>query len=748
MALKTGKNLVNSRTEYNACYDGMRGVDFTTDPSQISNNRFSYLVNMFRNYSSEGMSTETIPGFRAVTNGKYEVVSSGYSHGGDLPIKQVSALFRLEDTFFMSQPTEDNDAAYYSVTLSSKEDAAKPWTIVPPTSGTTRASKKNTAIVQVGDDVYIYGDGLLNHICYDKKRGTYTISTVEYFYIPTTYINLPPSGWQQDENNAYGAEYEQRNLLTDEFKVTFIADGESTRYYLPEYIEAKEKATVIIVDKLLTTPDVEVDDTGRSYIVLQDKNKDTETEQEYVPYSKGTKIIVTLSKPIKSVKGASDDEGAKNLVLGCTKACLYDNRVFLTGNPECPNHIFWCGFNAETGLVEPTYFGVLDNMYDGVTSKITGIMAVSDTLVVLKEENSEGTMYFHRPQATGEDLQPKVYPYSRGMSSAGCMGACTNFLDDPVFISRMGLEGIDHMSAGMERIVGHRSSNVDAQLLKHDLTKARLAEWQGYLLMLVDGYLFMADSRQKFQHHTGSVQYEWYYIERLGEWGAWYVYAYADALLEGMSDVNVHSDAGKYVPDNVKVNYNNSGFYYTEEGGVNYLVYPAEKFYPATEIVSTGDNIFFATSRGNLMMFNFDLMDESGELPPKAYSFAGRTIKCGVAFKMDNVGIPHLTKTTVKKSTVIKMKPMYRSRVKVKIRTNRMPYHELNMLSSVRFDFNDIDFSNFAFLDGEQSLFIIYEKEKKWVEKQYYIYSDEFCRPFALYSLAFRYYVAGRYKEK
>ena len=60
---------------------------------------------------------------------------------------------------------------------------------------------------------------------------------------------------------------------------------------------------------------------------------------------------------------------------------------------------------------------------------------------------------------------------------------------------------------------------------------------------------------------------------------------------------------------------------------------------------------------------------------------------------------------------------------------------------------HDVDFSDFSFVTTEQSLFNIKEKEKQWVEKQYFIYSNEYCRPFALFYLAFRYNVAGRYKE-
>jgi hypothetical protein len=60
---------------------------------------------------------------------------------------------------------------------------------------------------------------------------------------------------------------------------------------------------------------------------------------------------------------------------------------------------------------------------------------------------------------------------------------------------------------------------------------------------------------------------------------------------------------------------------------------------------------------------------------------------------------------------------------------------------------DSVDFSDFSFATGDQSLFSIKEKEKKWVEKQYYIYTDEYRKPFALYYVCYRYTVAGRFKD-
>ena len=128
-------------------------------------------------------------------------------------------------------------------------------------------------------------------------------------------------------------------------------------------------------------------------------------------------------------------------------------------------------------------------------------------------------------------------------------------------------------------------------------------------------------------------------------------------------------------------------------------------------------------------------------------TFDNRTIYSGCATKMDCCGIPHLTKNTVKKSTVIKTKSFRSSSAKIKVRTNKKPYTQIARINNSLFSFEDMDFTDFTFNTTEQSLFAVKEKEKQWVEKQYYIYSDEYMKPFALYYISFRYQVVGRLKN-
>ena len=352
-----------------------------------------------------------------------------------------------------------------------------------------------------------------------------------------------------------------------------------------------------------------------------------------------------------------------------------------------------------------------------------------------------------------------------------------------------------YTNAKYERSIEHRSSLIDSKLLTCDLSRAQLIEYEGYLLLLVDGKIFMADSRQTFTHQTGVMQYEWYYLEDIGYYeGQFEECVYArfpkDLTGEAMPDdfggrplleadgvrneLGVPEDLiGKIAFESAKdVTYTEVAFsdgvygklyykeikdrdeygrelytsspYYVEPTGamIGGTVVPAEKLY-----VLDGDLYFSAKAR--LYKFNFDKRDtESGIIPVEWYNFGGRRIFSGVATKMDNCGIPHLTKNTVKRSTVVKTRTFTHSNAKIKVRTNRKAFTQVGRIINGTEVFDGLDFADFTFNVDGKTLFSINEKEKKWVEKQHFIYSDGYCEPFALYYLAYRYNVAGRYKEE
>ena len=865
MAYSKTKNLLKSRDVYNRYYGDFRGVDFSSDHTQVIEQRLAYAVNMYKDYQSgQGKALETIAGFRRRIVLPEEAEIYGIHHfqhkaeGGAIQTKILihagNKLYLwhnypdtigvvMKETVTLPEASETTSGGVHTFNIFLGENVAEIVGVYMPDGEdiTLNASYKadtHTLTIQRSDlaaeDVlylsyyegaiktedalfagmntrksasFIFNNRLyivdgVNYLLYD---GSKVSSVLDNAYIPTTYKNIIPSG----ENADAGAEYEHRNLLQPKFKHTFFGDGENKVFYMNEN-ELDAIAEVKVYGETLTK--------GEGYTVNLLEGKIELTEAPAKPADKN------LPETHAGVEITAEKAYESEQITGCTLSAIFDERVFLSGNPDYPNNIYYCGRNNITGRTDPSYFPATNYVADGVgMAAITGMLAVADTLMVLKgDTQQDGSVYFHTAYATGDDLHPKDYPSTRGLAGIGCLGACINFLDDPVFISRLGVEAVGQLSVRYERAIEHRSSLIDAKLVNMELKNASLEEWNGYLIALVDGKIFMADSRQRYTHDTGVMQYEWYYLEDIGIFKNQYLeYRYATRLYSEFEGVNVHyctkckKGAKQCTCGNtehhieIPISLANTVFYHDTgetkdltgtianapgaDGtasaeifdelvnviiddtsysiGVYYAIhevydeltnefvryeaylcegkgnYTGGVFNKACIVKSLENNLFFGTVNGIVCSFNFDKRNEMGEIPPQFYSYDERTIHCGCATKMDCCGVPHLTKNTVKKSTVVKTKSLQASAAKIKVRTNKKPYNQIARINSSLFSFENMDFSDYSFITTEQSLFSVKEKEKQWVEKQYYIYSDEYLKPFALYYISFRYNIAGRYKE-
>ena len=59
------KNQLKTPTEYTRYYGDFRGVDFSSDHTNVHDQRFAYAINMYKDYrAGEGNAVETIPGYR------------------------------------------------------------------------------------------------------------------------------------------------------------------------------------------------------------------------------------------------------------------------------------------------------------------------------------------------------------------------------------------------------------------------------------------------------------------------------------------------------------------------------------------------------------------------------------------------------------------------------------------------------------------------------------------------------------
>lgn len=319
------------------------------------------------------------------------------------------------------------------------------------------------------DKVYI-NDGL-NYLVYDGSLSKVSDNA----FIPTTTISRSPSGG--------GTMYQDVNLLQPKRINRFIADGTSKDYYL----DTTEITSVdeVYVNDVLTT----------AYTVSLLLGKITFNTAPAKPDLSGVdNVRIVFSKEVT---------GYTDRISKCTISQVFDNRVFFTGNDTFKNAIF------HSELKNPAYISDLSYYQDGTSeAKIKSMTVGNNILWVFKEPNQENaTVFYHIPTTSQE--YGRIYPSKQGNVSTGCYSTCINFNDDIVFLSKYGLEGITG-DIEQEQLLSHRSSLIDNKLINaSNFSNSQMAEWQGYLLILVDKYIFLADSRQKFQGING-IEYEWY----------------------------------------------------------------------------------------------------------------------------------------------------------------------------------------------------------------------------------------------
>ena len=326
----------------------------------------------------------------------------------------------------------------------------------------------------VFNNLWFFKDGK-HYLQYDGA----TIKDVEG-YVPTTSIGRKPEGG--------GTFHEDVNMLSNYRINTFLGDGTSKVFSLDTRNIDDEKPTVTVNDVAVT-----------NYSVDYTNGKINFSSAPAAPSTDGRdNVVIKFKKTI--------DKGIKNRILNCTLLEVFDNRVFFSGNPEYPNMIW------HSSLDDPTYCSDLDYYNEGLdTAEVKGMVAGNNVLWVFKEPSQANTtVFYHTPTIDSE--YGKIYPNTHSSISTGCIGKAINFNDDMVFFSDRGMEGISG-DITTEQVIAHRSSLVDRKLTaEKNYADMVLAEWEGYLLVVIDNKIYLADSRAIFTNED-HFEYEWFYWE-------------------------------------------------------------------------------------------------------------------------------------------------------------------------------------------------------------------------------------------
>lgn len=428
-------------------YGSFRGADFRGEEINLS--RSPDCLNVWKDYK-ETESIRTRPGM-AVKQSFDATVHGIFFYNGVMLVHSGTDLYLFVDEY-----------DYLSVLYSG-----------------LNASKSNAFVYE---GVFYLMDGK-HYLQYDGN----TISEV-VGYIPTTSIARKPLGG--------GKIHEDVNMLSPYRINTFLADGESKD---DVWTGSKEFYLDSINIDEDYTPVVKVDDKAVSNFTVDYK-------AGKIIFDKAPAAPKTDGQDNVSVQFKKTVSGYRASIENCTLLQVFDNRVFVSGNPNYPNTVWHCS------LHDPTYFSDLDYYREGMDSaKVTGLVAGNNALWVFREpSDSNTTVFYHTPTIDAE--YGKIYPSQHSSITTGCVGKAVNFNDDIVFFSKRGMEGISG-DVTTEQVVAHRSSLVDSKMIAESkYTQMCLAEWEGYLLVFIGNKAYLADSRAVLNYEN-HIEYEWFYWE-------------------------------------------------------------------------------------------------------------------------------------------------------------------------------------------------------------------------------------------
>ena len=459
MGKKRGAGITRTR------YAAFRGADFSTDPSLVESCRSPLCTNIV---ADGGAMPQKRLGYRTVQSlGDTVYGLFGAEFGGT--VKRL---------------------AHAGTKLYVWADDGTPAVLL---SGLPR--RKSRAVFLAGKLWIVTGGGFYSYDGTEAKR-----VSASGAYVPTTTITRSPSGG--------GVSYEAVNLLTPYRKNAFQTDGKSVKFTLDGEIDASGAVRAWVWGEEVT--DFTLDRAA------------------------GT--ITFPSAPAAPDAGASDGlvvqfphtvEGYADRIDKCTIITTYgvgsNDRVVLSGNPDCPN-LDWT-----SGLYDPTYMPDLG--YAAVGSEATpicGYCRIGSSLGIVKADDGSDSTVFLRSAALSEDGEA-VFALQQTIAGVGAVapGSFASLFDDPLFLSRAGVAAITSSSLTGEKIIQNRSLYLNAQLTNEpSLPEAEAAVWQGmYLLAVPEGHVYILNGRQTKTFRSsalGDFVYEGFYWEDVPAL-CWYV---------------------------------------------------------------------------------------------------------------------------------------------------------------------------------------------------------------------------------
>ena len=477
-------------------YRRFRGVDYSTDETQIDDSRSPRAVNMI---ADEGGAPERRWGWR--TLGSFTEPAPEPEEDEE---KQSDAA---EDEEEGEPDTETVPACVAGIFPFENDEDEENTTLIVHAGSRLYALKLDADYNEVGDSRKelmrglktggrsqgFYMNGKLyiltgaEYLVYDGKAAKRVAD--DDAYCPLTSYQRAPTGG--------GEAYESVNMLNKWRRNRFVGDGKTATYQL----DVKD------IDDVRPTAEDFV--TGKKLTVSSYNAKNgtvTFSSAPPAPENAGTSNV--------EIKFAKTTEDRKK-IMGCTIYAIYGmdgsgNRVFVSGNGEHGASEWF------SGLSDPTYFP--DINYSMVGSAdfpiVAYVKAQGELLIIKKDNRQEGTIWHHTGTLVNDVAS---FPLKEGVPGYGAIAphSAGNLNDDPLYLSPRGVYAptTTYYNNMQVRQLFCRSRRVNQKLCKEQgLAEAVSATWRGwYVLVLPNGHAYVADGNQDRSENG----YEWYYWENV-----------------------------------------------------------------------------------------------------------------------------------------------------------------------------------------------------------------------------------------
>lgn len=536
-----------------------------------------------------------------------------------------------------------------------------------------------------------------------------------------------------------------------------------------------------IRSKITRIESVTLDGNDVAYTVLRDQNNYI-TEIQIISVDRNIWIGKTLSVLCYADTLAEQPDGnggsfikrtAKGkkdftrVINRCRHSAVIEGRAFLWGNPDYPGVIFYS--HREDFSSNGLYFGALDYIDEGDGAEILSVLGFSDGILVFSRGGDGECIRLYTPEEDSDDPNRVIFKISDAHRGNLPLGTAINHGNEALYATKNGLAAISERSLYRSGSIEARSTAVAAMLAREDLTKAALCSWCGYVVLSLEGRMYLADTRAT-ANFGGGKEYEWFFLQGVGTYrNDKRVYRYAtmahhDYIVSDTPDAIVKEEVWSEGTDSGTVFFVNS-----EEGKIE--VYPTEEysggdFYPAEITLGFDDRLIFSTGCGDVCVFNNDMRGVAPariaaapdfdpveyekamgkSIHPDFYAFYNHSPRYALVCAYDDCGVPHLKKSTVKRSLAVKLAILGGGRILCEVGCDGGGYHPIGSVDGVS-DFSTLSFATSPFGDAGRLTVALPERERGWVEKSIALYSEDFRSPFGVYSIGYRYRISGRIKN-